>query len=352
MIPYGLDAIVTGNAMPPTRLPLGAMPTPLEYRPDLSRDLGIELFLKREDRVDDLGCGNKIRKLAYVVSAAIDQNATLLVTTGSLPSNQCKAIAAVASRYHLRVHVIYAGDHQARPIVAHGNYLVTSLLEPTISWFEYTPWKNIDCHVARVVEEKRRMGERPYVIPPGASEWPGLMGSIELGFELSVQLQEAGSSVTDIIMPAGSGGTCLGIKIAAEKLGLPWRVFGICIGERGAIVAERMLALRKEAALHIGLCQEQGGELIYDDSARGSGYDLPQAHELEAMRTAMQRYGLIFDPNYMIKALLGLRKLIANGTIKRGAKVVLIHTGGHFGLFDLGSSYAAWHRNRYAEWLR
>src|SRR4051812_37598220 len=79
-------------------LPLGALPTPVEHLPSLGSQLGIKLFLKREDRIDDLGCGNKVRKLSYVFADAVMKKATVLLTAGSVPSNQCKAVAALAPR--------------------------------------------------------------------------------------------------------------------------------------------------------------------------------------------------------------------------------------------------------------
>src|SRR6266480_1885295 len=100
-----MEALIAQAGLP-RPLEAGLIPTPLEYREDISRDLGVALFLKREDRIDDLGCGNKLRKLGYIFADAIQKRATVLVTAGSLPSNQCKAVAAFAARHNLRAHVI------------------------------------------------------------------------------------------------------------------------------------------------------------------------------------------------------------------------------------------------------
>ena len=60
---------------------------------------------------------------------------------------------------------------------------------------------------------------------------------------------------------------------------------------------------------------------------------------------------MVFDPNYMIKAFLGLRRLIETGVIGRGERVVLLHTGGQVDLFG-GHSLGEWYRARYADLIR
>ncbi len=327
--------------------------TPLEYHSRVSQDFQAEIYIKREDRIDDFGCGNKLRKLSYIIPHAIEMNSTILITAGSLPSNQCKAVAKLAQENNLRAHVVFGGDNQILPHAAHGNYLLTTLLEPTISWFENSPWKSISEKINIIAEEEKRKGERPYIIDSGASAWPGLLGSIELGFELAVQVKEKRLSISDIVVPAGSGGTCLGIKIAAEILQLPWRVFGICIGENAVAVKNRTLTLRKEAANYINYpIDKDDGLLIFTDFAIGKGYDKAEPEELNLMQKALREYQLILDPNYMLKTFIGLKKLLFHNQIKEKSGVVLVHTGGQFGLFDNGLRFSAWHQKRYSSLLK
>ena len=58
------------------------LPTPLEYLPTLSRRLGAEFYIKRDD-LTGLGMGgNKLRKLEYLLYDAQQQGATMLLTLG------------------------------------------------------------------------------------------------------------------------------------------------------------------------------------------------------------------------------------------------------------------------------
>ena len=325
--------------------------TELTRHRGLSASLGVELYLKREDRLDDLGCGHKMRKLAYVVAAALAERATVLVTGGSVPSNQCKAVAVAAQQHGLRAHVVYAGDRQERPSRAQGNYWLTSLLQPDISWFERAPWREVDARLREVVEAERTRGQRPYLIGPGASDWPGILGSLELGLELGAQARELGLKRLELVAPAGSGGTCAGLALAAAYLELDWTVHGMCIGEAAASVGLRGQQLQEAASRTLRSCRPRRAALRFHDVALGAGYDNPTSQELDAMRLVLQRFGLVFDPNYMLKAYLGLQRLLQGGVIAPSSPIVLIHTGGQMGLFDAHPRIADWQRHTSAAWL-
>ncbi len=326
----------------------GRVPTPLEARD--GGGLGVELWLKREDLIDDLGCGHKARKLEHVVAAARRERATVLVTAGSLPSSQTVAVAAAARRHGLRAHLVYTGDRQARPSTPRGNYLLATLLGAEITWFERSPWAESAARVEAVAAAERERGERPYAIEPGISRWPGLAGSVELGQELAAQLPQP-ERETWIVAPAGSGGTCLGLAIAAGLGGLPWRVLGVCIGGDRAAATAQAAALEEEAVAALGEGARQAERIHFHDGALGNGYDEPAAAELEAMREALREHQLVLDPNYMLKAFLGLRQALAAGTVAAGSRVVLVHTGGALGIHDPAPAADDWYRQTLSVYL-
>ena len=76
-------------------------PTPVEYMPTVSRELGIELYVKRDDLTSWGAGGNKLRKLEYLVADALEQGATMLVTEGGAQTNHGRLTAAVAAKYGL-----------------------------------------------------------------------------------------------------------------------------------------------------------------------------------------------------------------------------------------------------------
>jgi 1-aminocyclopropane-1-carboxylate deaminase/D-cysteine desulfhydrase-like pyridoxal-dependent ACC family enzyme len=315
------------------RVALGATPTPLDRCDALGREIGVELYLKREDLIDGLGCGNKVRRLGYQIVGALAEGATVIVAAGSLQSNQCKAIAAYAPHFGLRAHVVYAGDAQKIPEVATGNYLVTALMQPTVTWYEGWPWRDVITKVDEVRVEEERRGNRVYVVGAGGMPWPGLLGSIELGHELFEQLGRLDSGDTHVVAVAGTGETCAGLRIASGLLDARWRVHGIVLAgtaETRRIDEVRLLDTAAGSLRHDGI-RTPGIEFF--DGAAGLGYDQHREEELTAMSDLARRHGLLLDPNYMLKAYLGLRQLVLGGVIPSGSRVVLIHSGGQFGVF-------------------
>lgn len=327
--------------------------TPLEFRADLTEELGVSLYLKREDQADDLGCGHKLRKLSWIVPEAQAQGATLLVTAGSLPSNQCKAVACMAGRHGLTAHILFLGDRQRRPTRACGNYLLTSLFQPRVTWLELGAWLEVSGHLESVAAAATARGERPFVIEPGASKGSGLLGSIELGFQTLTQLNPAVDLARlTFVVAAGSGGTALGLKLACEWLHLSCRVFGIVIGESAAAIRARQLVMRADLRARAGWGGTDDGRLVVTEIALGAGYDRAGEEEIATLRRVATRFGLLFDPNYMVKTCLGLQRLIAAGEIAKGSPVVLLHSGGQIGLFDENIALDDWQRRMMPGWLR
>jgi 1-aminocyclopropane-1-carboxylate deaminase/D-cysteine desulfhydrase-like pyridoxal-dependent ACC family enzyme len=202
-----------------------------------------------------------------------------------------------------------------------------------------------------VVEAERSAGEKPYLIPAGASSWPGLLGSIELGFELARQVVEQKIDSPCVVVAAGSGGTSVGIAIAAELLQLSWQVIGICIGEGAAFASKNALALREQARRHLKLAEGSATPLEFSDIARGSGYAQITTVEMGIAADAARCYGIILDPVYVGKVFLGLKRMLESGRIERNRPVILVHTGGQMGLFDSSESLNGAHRATCGNWL-
>src|SRR5260370_29585944 len=97
----------------PGRLGRAIAPAPILKLDRLSRRLGVELHVKRDDLTGLLESGNKVRKLEFLVGEALQQGADTLVTCGALQSNGCRAVAAVAARLGLRAGPLVRGEPPA-----------------------------------------------------------------------------------------------------------------------------------------------------------------------------------------------------------------------------------------------
>ena len=69
------------------KVSLGIFPTPIQKLDNISRILGVQVYVKRDD-MTGLGLGgNKIRKLEYLLAQAKAQGAQVVFTTGGAQSN-------------------------------------------------------------------------------------------------------------------------------------------------------------------------------------------------------------------------------------------------------------------------
>src|SRR3954452_3072823 len=95
------------------RAALAALPTPLERAERLSRELGVEVWLKRDD-VGSLGLtGNKVRKLEFTLGEALAEGAETVVTLGAPQSNHVRATACAAARLGLQAVLVVGGERPA-----------------------------------------------------------------------------------------------------------------------------------------------------------------------------------------------------------------------------------------------
>ncbi len=80
------------------RYPLAYLPSPLHPLKRLSKELGVEVWAKRDDVSSGLAYGgNKVRKLEWLLPEAIRQGCDTLVSIGGVQSNHTRQVAAVAA---------------------------------------------------------------------------------------------------------------------------------------------------------------------------------------------------------------------------------------------------------------
>src|SRR2546430_544099 len=86
------------------RYPLTYLPSPLHPLKRLSKELGVEVWAKRDDVSSGLAYGgNKVRKLEWLLPEAIRQGCDTLVSIGGVQSNHTRQGAAVAAVSGLQI---------------------------------------------------------------------------------------------------------------------------------------------------------------------------------------------------------------------------------------------------------
>jgi D-cysteine desulfhydrase len=137
-----------------------------------------------------------------------------------------------------------------------------------------------------------------------------------------------------IAYAAGSGGTGAGIELGLRLAGLrDAKAVGFAVCNDARYFREAIAALCAEARRRWpALPEVPAGEIEVDDRFVGPGYAEATEEGLEIIRGAAREDGVLLDPVYTGKAMLGLAGRAREGSLA-SRRAVLVHTGGAFGTF-------------------
>ena len=305
------------------RLPLGLFPTPIHRLDNISRELGIDLWIKRDD-LSGLGLGgNKVRKLEFLLAEAEAQGAEIVFTTGGAQSNHAMLTAAAANRLGMTPILIL----KKRGVTARrGNQLLEKLMGTEVIFMDTDDYADIYAEMDRIGAER---GRPYYKIPCGGSNALGSLGYVECAREIGQQ----GMAFDHIVCAEGSGGTMAGMALGA-KLYLPGtKVHGMMVDtDPFDEITPRLM--REAAALLERKADIRPDDYLLRDQC-GPGYAIPSAEGNAAARLMAEKEGLFLDPVYTGKAFAGLIALAREGAFRPEEKVLFLHTGGAGGLFAI-----------------
>jgi D-cysteine desulfhydrase len=326
----------------PARVPLARLPTPLEPSPRLGAELGIELLYKRDDLTGLELSGNKARKLELLVAEAEAEGADTLVTCGGIQSNHCRATAFAAAKRGLRSVVVLRVPDPSRPPALEANSLLDELAGAELRFVSHAGYARRSEVMAEIAGELRAAGRRPYVVPEGGSSALGSLGYALAVAELQAQLPEGWrDGPVAIAYAAGSGGTGAGIEMGARLAG--WsgaRPVGFAVCNDAAYFVRTIAGLCAEARRRWpAIPAVPEAEIAVDGGFIGPGYAQATPEGLALIRRAARADGVLLDPVYTGKAMLGVAARAREGRLP-SRRVVLFHTGGAFGLFPFAGQMA------------
>ncbi|MCG7867264.1 MAG: D-cysteine desulfhydrase family protein, partial [Candidatus Thiodiazotropha taylori] len=309
----------------PSKVNLGLFPTPITKLSRLSALLdGPQIFMKRDDLSGLALGGNKTRKLEYLFHDAITKGCDTVVTAGAAQSNHCRQTAAAAALLHKGCHLVLGGEPHDR---VNGNLLLDKLFGSRLHWCgAHRKGENIP----EIVENLKREGSQPYVIPYGGSNEIGAYGFVHAMAELEMQLDT--SAITHIVFASSSGGTHAGMMLGRVLLHKAYRLIGINIdkGKNDAIPFDDFiinLANRTSRSInsdHRFTTQD----LILNGDYVGEGYGVIGELEREAITLTAENEAILLDPVYTGRAMGGLIDMIRGGEFSKADRVLFWHTGG------------------------
>jgi D-cysteine desulfhydrase len=319
------------TAAPPIpRVELALGPTPILKLERLSRELGLELWVKRDDLTGLLESGNKIRKLEFLVGEALAQRADTLITCGTLQSNCCRAVSAVAARLGLKAILALKGGP---PDEYDGNLLLDRLLGAEIRYCDDAEWDKIDQVLADLEARVRAQGRAPYVIPESGATVTGALGYLSCGQELAQQIRQGAPDFDTVAITAFSGGSHAGLLMAKQLTGLRGQIVSIPIAWEAERVRAYVTDVIKRARGRYSLDVEVPDTIRLIDGYQGGGRAEVRQAALETVVRVARTEGIVLDPVYTAKAFYGLLDALRREPGAFGRRVCFIHTGGIFSIF-------------------
>jgi D-cysteine desulfhydrase len=316
-------------------------PTPIQRLERLSSELGIEVWIKRDDLTGLAGGGNKTRKLEFLVADAIAHGADTLITVGAVQSNHCRLTLAAAAAEGLKCQLVLeqrvAGSYD--PKASGNNFLFDLLGAEDLVIVE--GGADFNGAMAGIVETLKSKGRKGYVIPGGGSNALGACGYVVCARELLNQSLEMGVAFDEIVVASGSAGTHAGLLVGLTGANANTPLTGINVRRQRAEQEGNVHKLAVETAAFLGLPAPSRESVTALHDWVGPGYSLPTDEMVEAVRMFARLEGILLDPVYTGKAAAGLIGLARQGHFRKNAKVLFVHTGGAPSLYAYQKTLAS-----------
>jgi D-cysteine desulfhydrase family pyridoxal phosphate-dependent enzyme len=308
------------------RVHLFTSPTPIEKPKGLQTLLpSVDLLLKRDDVMQLALGGNKVRKLEFLLADAQTKGCNVVITTGDLHSNHARLTAGAARKLGMKPVLLIVGR---KPDKIEGNLALDYLFGADVRYFDGER-KDVPGEMEKIQQEYEARKARCYVIPRGGASAHGVLGYVNAVFELKKQLGAGAEEIDYVVFPTGTGATQAGLVLGTKLAGLKAKVIGISVGRPSFEIASDVKRLVIETG---GLLQESveisPTDLIVNDDYTCGGYAIITREVNDVMETVAEKEGLLVDPVYSGKGMLGLLSLAENGYFSKGSRVLFIHTGG------------------------
>ncbi|MEA1961112.1 MAG: D-cysteine desulfhydrase family protein [Bacillota bacterium] len=312
---------------PVERVALGTFPTPLHELVNLSRLLdGPRLFIKRDDLTGLALGGNKVRKLEYILAEARSKQADVIITVGAVSSNHTRQTAAAAALLGIECDLVLIGRE---PKDKQGNYLLDHLLGARTHCVRN---RDIDDTIQDLVAQKIKAGKKPYVIPAGGHTLLGAISYRDAYLEMKAQ---SPVKFDTVVTAVGTGTTYAGLYLGSRLFKDQTEVIGISVGGNLAWCQEQVLSVLHPLEHEENVTPSKATDLSLYEDYIGEGYTRPYPRVREIINLLARTEGILLDPVYTGKAMVGLIDLIEKKKLVKGQNVVFLHTGGAPELFSM-----------------
>ena len=316
------------------RVNLAQLPTALEFAPNISKELNINLYIKRDDCTALAFGGNKTRHLEFIMAKILSGDYDCILTGAASQSNFCRQAVAVANKLNLDSYLVLM--HGIKGKLMQGNFLLYNILGAHVDVVEGEDLEEIPMHLDKKYHELIKEGRKPLLIYGGFGKEDTVLAGISYAnamAEIDLQMKEQ-NFMADHLFVTAANMTQAGCELGAKILNWPTRLQGISPVYWEMNIKKDIARICNEGANLLDLNLEFSDEMInHDNSYVGEKYGAATKEGVEAMNLLAKKEGIILDPVYTSKGFAALIDYVKKGTIKKGESVIFMFTGGSPAVF-------------------
>lgn len=300
----------------------GNLPTPVQKLHAISTKKGVSVYIKQDGlsggfdaQGKSLYGGNKIRKLEFLLAQARHVGAQKVMTFGCAGSNH--TVATSVHAHQMGMKTICMLLHQPSSQGLRKNLLLHLDYETELHFNANNELRQLNAFFVWL-EQYKKDGHPPYIIPTGGSNAIGTIGFVNAAFELAEQIKQGLlPKPSHIYVACGSCGTTAGLLLGCMAAGIDVDIVALAVHPASATYfPDKIAKLFNET-----------NALLHNADPSFPLFEFPDNHLIVDLRFGGSRYGLFSDEGiHAYQELLDLEHIQLDGTYSAKAFAGLLET--------------------------
>jgi len=297
------------------------LPSPLQnVNHPIAAQFGVELFIKRDDLIHPEISGNKWRKLKFNIEKFKQKKYDSILTFGGAYSNHIAATAASGKLLNIPTIGIIRGEE----LNANSNQTLRNAHDNGMKLVFVSRSKYSERYERIYHEELRIEFGNTLIINEGGANFHGVIGSGEI-------LSEIDFTPDYIYSASGTGTTVAGLLLTSDTT----KVISVPVFKKGGFIKDEVENLLIQFQFSKEELAEKMNLLELNLNNDFGGYGKHTSELIEFINDFHKVTDIKLDQVYTAKMMFALLNDIKSGKIKRGSKVIALHTGGLQGLSSI-----------------
>lgn len=272
----------------------------------------VQVFMKRDDLIHPFISGNKWRKLKYVLQKAKEERKDHLITFGGAWSNHLLATACAAAKFGFKSTGIVRGEEVSNTLLT-----FCKLFGMELKFTDRESYRNKNALFSRFSSGN----QDAFFIDEGGAGIEAVKGCSELVAELDMDYDH-------VFCACGTGTTAAGILNGLSQNNSKTSVHAVPVLKNGEFLRED---IRQYLIKHVDFH-------LHTDYHFG-GYAKTTQELIRFIKDFPASTGIMIDPVYTGKLLYAVYDLIKKDSFEEGSSILVIHTGGLFGLLGMVEAF-------------